>query len=179
MEREQGSDRPDGLELSGLERSDEIELSSDEEVVDARTTSWAPGEPAPGEPADEILYVHQLTETEPPADSLDIPDDGLELPLPDMAAEVEKAAGLETEIEAALTRTFLARHDLEARVERFDEQDAERVDAERPPAPRQPGEFVCSHCGLLRDHAQLADPERGLCRDCVEAGPRSESVSRS
>ena len=176
MDRDQALDRPDRLELSGRERPDEVELSSEEEEV-VSAPAWAPGEPAPGEPTDEILYVHQLTETEPLADSLDIPDDRLELPFPDTAEEVEKM--LETEVDAALTRTFLAGHDLEVRVERFDEEDAERVEAERAPAPRKPGEFVCSRCGLLRGHAQLADPERSLCGDCSEAGTRPEPSSGS
>jgi len=177
MDREQGSDRPDGLELSGRERPDEIELSSDEEVVDARATSWAPGEPPPGEPTDEILYVHELTVTEPPADVLDIPEGGVEFPQPD-TVEVE-VTGLETQIEGALTRTFLAGHDLETRIERLDTADAERVELEGLPAPPAQGEFVCSRCGLRRNHAQLADPERNLCRDCVDTGPRPEPVSHS
>jgi hypothetical protein len=168
----------DNLELSGRERPDEIELSSDEEVVDARATSWAPGEPPPGEPTDEILYVHELTEAEPPADVLDMPEDGLELPRPDTAEEVEGMTELESQIEAALTRTFLAGHDLETRFEQFDPEDAERVGLERLPGPPAPGEFVCSRCGLRRDHAQLADRERVLCRDCTEAGPRPQPAPR-
>ncbi len=33
--------------------------------------------------------------------------------------------------------------------------------------PRQPDEFVCQSCFLLKNASQLADPERGLCKDCV------------
>jgi hypothetical protein len=33
--------------------------------------------------------------------------------------------------------------------------------------PKQPGEFVCQSCFLVKSHSQLADPERMLCRDCV------------
>lgn len=35
------------------------------------------------------------------------------------------------------------------------------------PIPKQPNEFVCSHCHLVKYQAQLADPARQLCRDCV------------
>jgi hypothetical protein len=28
-------------------------------------------------------------------------------------------------------------------------------------------EFVCKRCHLVKPRVQLADPERGLCRDCV------------
>jgi hypothetical protein len=33
--------------------------------------------------------------------------------------------------------------------------------------PRQPGEFVCQSCFLLKNETQLADPKRLLCLDCV------------
>ena len=33
--------------------------------------------------------------------------------------------------------------------------------------PKQPDEFVCSSCFLVKHSSQLADPEKGLCRDCV------------
>jgi hypothetical protein len=28
-------------------------------------------------------------------------------------------------------------------------------------------EFVCARCRLVKPRVQLADPQRGLCRDCV------------
>ncbi|MHB8190065.1 MAG: hypothetical protein ACYDHP_06540 [Ferrimicrobium sp.] len=33
--------------------------------------------------------------------------------------------------------------------------------------PRQPGEFVCQSCFLLKSMTQLADTEKMFCRDCV------------
>ena len=33
--------------------------------------------------------------------------------------------------------------------------------------PKQPGEFVCRSCFLVKHPGQLADEERMLCRDCV------------
>jgi hypothetical protein len=55
----------------------EIELLGDHEpvdVVDVVDESWAPGEPPPGVPGDEVLSVHPLTEREPPAEELDMSD---------------------------------------------------------------------------------------------------------
>lgn len=33
--------------------------------------------------------------------------------------------------------------------------------------PRQPGEFVCASCFLVKPDAQLADAANNLCQDCV------------
>lgn len=33
--------------------------------------------------------------------------------------------------------------------------------------PKQPGEFVCGSCFLVKQHSQLADQERRRCCDCV------------
>jgi hypothetical protein len=33
--------------------------------------------------------------------------------------------------------------------------------------PKQPGEFVCRSCFLVKSETQLADETRMLCRDCV------------
>jgi hypothetical protein len=33
--------------------------------------------------------------------------------------------------------------------------------------PKQPGEFVCQSCFLVKHPGQLADEKRMLCRDCV------------
>jgi hypothetical protein len=33
--------------------------------------------------------------------------------------------------------------------------------------PKQPGEFVCRSCFLVKSQTQLADKKRLLCRDCV------------
>jgi len=34
-------------------------------------------------------------------------------------------------------------------------------------APKQPNEFVCKNCHLVKHNSQLADRKRELCRDCV------------
>lgn len=33
--------------------------------------------------------------------------------------------------------------------------------------PKQPDEFVCQSCFLVKHPSQLADPRRMLCRDCL------------
>jgi len=46
--------------------------------------------------------------------------------------------------------------------------DAEdRVDGTTRVLPKQPGEFVCQSCFLVKNQTQLADRRRKLCRDCV------------
>lgn len=46
------------------------------------------------------------------------------------------------------------------------DDDLDDLDDELPP-PIQPTEFRCKSCRLLKAKAQLADPTRLLCRDCV------------
>ncbi|MDA8341704.1 MAG: DUF4193 family protein [Actinomycetota bacterium] len=51
-----------------------------------------------------------------------------------------------------------------------DEEAAEpddRGDGVERVLPKQPDEFVCRSCFLVKHPSQLADPERMLCRDCV------------
>jgi hypothetical protein len=35
------------------------------------------------------------------------------------------------------------------------------------PTPKQPNEFVCSNCHLVKHLSQLAHRKKQLCRDCV------------
>jgi Domain of unknown function (DUF4193) len=43
----------------------------------------------------------------------------------------------------------------------------ERGDSQIRVLPKQPGEFVCQSCFLVKHPSQLADEARMLCRDCV------------
>ncbi len=43
----------------------------------------------------------------------------------------------------------------------------ERGDGTLRVLPKQPGEFVCRSCFLVKSETQLADEARLLCRDCV------------
>ncbi len=35
------------------------------------------------------------------------------------------------------------------------------------PVPKQPNEFTCSSCFLVKHQSQLIDTKKNLCRDCV------------
>ncbi|MGO9343100.1 MAG: DUF4193 family protein, partial [Acidimicrobiales bacterium] len=58
-------------------------------------------------------------------------------------------------------------------VEEADEEDEEvpepddRSEIADRVLPKQPDEFVCRSCFLVKHPSQLADPKRVLCRDCV------------
>ncbi|MDQ2725296.1 MAG: DUF4193 family protein, partial [Actinomycetota bacterium] len=43
----------------------------------------------------------------------------------------------------------------------------ERGEAAPKVLPKQPGEFVCQSCFLVKHPSQLADRKAMLCRDCV------------
>ena len=43
----------------------------------------------------------------------------------------------------------------------------ERGDSPLRVLPKQPGEFVCQSCFLVKHPSQLADADAMLCRDCV------------
>ncbi len=55
--------------------------------------------------------------------------------------------------------------DTEDDTEATDAED--RVDGPTRVLPKQPGEFVCQSCFLVKSQTQLADRRRKLCRDCV------------
>lgn len=48
-----------------------------------------------------------------------------------------------------------------------DEVDDEKADITGRVLPRQPDEFVCQSCFLVKSHTQLANKEKEFCRDCV------------
>ena len=53
----------------------EIELIGDREpfdVVDVADENWAPGQPPPGMPIEEVLHVHAYTDRAPSADDLEL-----------------------------------------------------------------------------------------------------------
>lgn len=112
-----------GPEESEEEESREIALLGDHETIDEVDTieeSWAPGEPSPGLPADEVLRVHPLSAREPSADELDVGADARELPAPDDEDSLEgEQEEIEPVLDQALDRSQLDR-DLEIRYEEFD-----------------------------------------------------------
>ncbi len=104
-----GAEDDDIALLGDVESVDEVDMSQE---------SWAPGEPAPGLAADEVLSVHPLTAREPSADVLDVGGEDLELPVPDEDEQAE-AVLEEDDPGRALHRTALV-GDLEIRYEELD-----------------------------------------------------------
>jgi hypothetical protein len=68
-------------------------------------------------PADEVLHVRALTEREPPADLLDVPEDASDLPAPDDDAPI---GDHDRDLEQALPRTVLGGDGVETRFEDLD-----------------------------------------------------------
>ncbi len=53
----------------------EVELLGDADhidEVDLVDENWAPGQPPPGVPVDEVLHIHSMMNPEPTADELDV-----------------------------------------------------------------------------------------------------------
>lgn len=84
--------------------------------------------------------------------------------------EVETEPAEEEEIESSLEE-LLARkaetpaEEEESLLELTPEEHVESLSIRA--TPRQPNEFVCSNCRLVKHNSQLADRKRQLCRDCV------------
>ena len=73
-------DLDDDAEHESTERSvvvaeaevDDIVAEPDYLDVDVIDEDWAPGQPPPGMPIEEVLHVHSYTDREPSVDSLDV-----------------------------------------------------------------------------------------------------------
>jgi E3 ubiquitin-protein ligase HUWE1 len=102
------------------------------------------------------------------------------VPVPVVAAvvEAEDTSGDEDEdelddddVEASLD--VILKERLVVEDDEDDEDEDEPADAEDRGdgslrvLPKQPGEFVCRSCFLVKSETQLADAVRVLCRDCV------------
>jgi hypothetical protein len=135
------------------------------------------------EPEDEEL----LEEDELGLDELvaeDLVDEELDDAAP--AAEVEEDEAEEVVVEVEEEEEEEEDDDVEASLdvilkerlvvadEEADEEDdgeptdaEDRADGATRVLPKQPGEFVCQSCFLVKNQSQLADRRRKLCRDCV------------
>ena len=115
-----------------------------------------------------------LAPDEDPKELENIDDEELEEEVPSPVEEEEEDAGA-TSLDELLAQRAAARRggdesedvdDIMAlsseRTEKLSEASTARV---IPIKDRQ--EFVCNRCHLVKAKSQLADPKRGLCRDCV------------
>jgi hypothetical protein len=88
-----------------------------------------------------------------------------------------KAPDEEAEEEASLEELLAQRASRRAQEDGEDETDIMALASERETPttgplptkviPMDRREFVCKRCYLVKARSQLADAERGLCRDCV------------
>ena len=100
------------------------------------------------------------------------------IPVASPVVEADEGSGDEDEdeiddddVEASLDVILKERLVVEDDEEDEDEDEPgdaeERGDGNRRVLPKQPGEFVCRSCFLVKNESQLADEARMLCRDCV------------
>lgn len=76
------------------------------------------------------------------------------------------------DVEASLDVILKERLVVNEEEEEEDEEDDatdpdDRADGTARVLPKQPGEFVCQSCFLVKNQTQLADKKKMLCRDCV------------
>jgi hypothetical protein len=111
-------------------------------------------------------------------DEDDEPVDELEILTPSPAAVVEKSGEAEDEeeeeepededVEASLDVILKERLVVEDEPEDEEATDQEdKAEGNERVLPKQPDEFVCRSCFLVKHPSQLADQTKMLCRDCV------------
>ncbi len=99
--------------------------------------------------------------TEPETVSLDTDTVSLE----EEDDDLEDEDDVEASLDVILKERLVVVDDEEDEDDIPDAED--RVDGTMRVLPKQPGEFVCQSCFLVKHHGQLADETRMLCRDCV------------
>lgn len=139
-------------------------------------------EEEPEEPADdELLEEDELGIDELVAEDLvdadDLEDGAVATEAtPDTeeaVVEVEEEEDEEDDDDVEASLDVILKERLVVPDEEVEEDDGEPTDAEDRAdgatrvLPKQPGEFVCQSCFLVKSQTQLADRRRKLCRDCV------------
>jgi hypothetical protein len=75
---------------------------------------------------------------------------------------------VEASLDVILKERLVVVEDEDEEEEEDDAADVDdRADGTGRVLPKQPGEFVCLSCFLVKNETQLADPKKMLCRDCV------------
>ncbi len=165
--------------------ADEIDIDEEDESEDLEL-----------EDLDEVELLEEDLEEGVPLDDdlglvddddivLDDEEDGLEIPI-GVTGRVEgdhKRKGVADEDDDEDDDDELDDDDVEASLDEIlkerlvvdDEDDEdevpgdldERQDGSEQVLPKQPGEFVCTSCYLVKNLTQLANAKKRLCRDCV------------
>ncbi len=131
----------------GVEGPDEEDLADDEED---------------GQPLDEgSLSKSSSVETGGADDIAEAggPYDGTE-------ADAERGDDVEVSLDRILSKRLDSGDDEEEGGSGFFQEDRDSDTMEHA-LPRQPDEFVCRSCFLVKNVAQLADRKRRLCKDCI------------
>src|SRR5579862_5529479 len=99
-----------------------------------------------------------------------MPDDLDDVAIPDDIEDLEDDNELDEEDVEASLDVILKERLVVAEEEPDEDEPADvedRSEAGERVLPKQPGEFVCRSCFLVKHPSQLADKKKMLCRDCV------------
>ena len=146
-------------EPNGLAEDDLDELEEDEDLIEDEEVALV------DEDDDDVVAVKPDAEVDA--------TDAVAVPAAAPAAADEEEADEEEEpededVEASLDMILKERLVVEEEPE--DEEAVEtdeKTDGVERVLPKQPDEFVCRSCFLVKHPSQLADRKKMLCRDCV------------
>jgi Domain of unknown function (DUF4193) len=149
-------DDPDEAELEELDEDlDEVDLDDepidddDDEVLDDEVLE------------DEVVVVG---EADRPAKVVPVRDDDDD----DDDEEEPDSDDVEASLDVILKERLVVIDDDDDDDDDEDSTDGdERPDSVLKVLPKQPGEFVCQSCFLVKHPSQLADREAMICRDCL------------
>jgi hypothetical protein len=169
------ADPADGAEEVAEDPEEDIEDLSDDDLLDDGGLVVDIGDDLDDDDDDDDLEDDDLVDVE----VIDVATDAVVvIPVANPVVEADEGAADEDEdeiddddVEASLDVILKERLVVEDDEEDEDEDepaDAEdRGDGNLRVLPKQPGEFVCRSCFLVKNESQLADEARMLCRDCV------------
>jgi hypothetical protein len=144
-------------EIEGLEEVEDVDL-----VGGAALDEDLELEDGPGVVAEELPAG--LREEELNAVGLEAPD---EAAIAEEDEEELEDEDVEATLDEILRERLVSQDFVDDEEDEDDSGEEERSDIAERVFLKQPGEFVCRSCFLLKPETQLADRERGLCRDCV------------
>ncbi len=143
-------EEPEALEPDLEDLPDDEDLLADDDVLEE----------------DEDALTDEVLEEE---EEEEVSTDGT-APVTEEEEEEEEEAEDE-DVEASLDVILKERLVVAEEEEEEEDEDSADVEDRSETAvkvlPKQPDEFVCQSCFLVKHPSQLADAKRGLCRDCV------------
>ncbi len=152
-------------DLEDVVEPEELDELPDEELDDKDLDEDLVEDLAVDDLAGEELGV-ELPVDEDPIDARVVPEvASVAVPAAEEGEEEEEEVDDE-DVEASLDEILKERLVVEEEEEDVPETEDRSEISERV-LPKQPDEFVCSSCFLVKHSSQLADPAKGLCRDCV------------